>query len=64
MLQSTDWQARAKAAKLPNRPFIDGQYVDSLTDETFACVYPGDGRLLTQVASCNDADVENYSPAQ
>lgn len=58
MLQSIDWHARAKAIKLPNRPFIDGRYVDSLSGETFTCVYPGDGRLLTQVASCNEADVD------
>lgn len=58
MLQEIDWHARAKAVALPNRPFIDGQYVDSLSGETFACIYPGDGRPLTDVASCNAADVD------
>lgn len=58
MLQSIDWHARAKAVKLPTRPFIDGRYVDGLSGETFACVYPGDGRMLAQVASCNEADVD------
>ncbi|UCI32070.1 aldehyde dehydrogenase [Mesorhizobium sp. B4-1-4] len=58
MLQTIDWHARAKSVRLPNRPFIDGQYVESVSNETFACIYPGDGRLLTQVASCNEADVD------
>ena len=58
MLQTIDWQARAKSAHFPNRPFIDGAYVDSLSGETFPCIYPGDGRLLIDVASCNDADVD------
>ncbi|WP_118135463.1 aldehyde dehydrogenase [Oceanicella sp. SM1341] len=58
MLHTIDWHGRAAAAVLPNRPFIDGAYVDSLSGETFDCVYPGDGRVLTQVASCNDADVD------
>jgi len=58
MLQTIDWHARAKSVRLPNRPFIDGQYVDSVSEETFPCVYPGDGWLLTQVASCNEADVD------
>ena len=31
MLQTIDWQARAKSAHFPNRPFIDGAYVDSLS---------------------------------
>jgi gamma-glutamyl-gamma-aminobutyraldehyde dehydrogenase len=58
MLQTIDWHERAKSVRLPNRPFIDGQYVDSVSNETFPCIYPGDGRLLTQVASCSEADVD------
>ena len=58
MLQTINWQARAKSVLMPNRPFIDGRYVDSVSNETFPCVYPGDGRLLTQVTSCNEADVD------
>jgi acyl-CoA reductase-like NAD-dependent aldehyde dehydrogenase len=58
MLHDIDWHARASAVALPNRPFIDGRYVDSLSGETFACVYPGDGRILTEVASCNERDVD------
>jgi acyl-CoA reductase-like NAD-dependent aldehyde dehydrogenase len=58
MLQTIDWHARAKAATLPHRPFIDGRYVDSLSGQTFPCVYPGDGRLLVDMASCDAADVD------
>ncbi len=58
MLQNLDGHPRATAVKLPDRPFIDGKYVDSLSGETFACVYPGDGRVLAQIASCNEGDVD------
>jgi 4-guanidinobutyraldehyde dehydrogenase / NAD-dependent aldehyde dehydrogenase len=58
MLQDIDWHSRAKVAKLPNRPFIDGAFVDSRSGETFACVYPGDGRTLIDMASCGADDVD------
>ena len=58
MLQDIDWHGRAKAAKLPNRPFIDGAFVDSRSGETFPCIYPGDGRTLIDMASCNADDVD------
>ena len=55
---TVDWHDKAKTAKLPSRPFIDGAYVDAKTTETFDCVFPGDGRLLVKVASCGEADVD------
>jgi acyl-CoA reductase-like NAD-dependent aldehyde dehydrogenase len=40
------------------RAFIDGQYVDALSGETFDCTSPIDGTLITQVAACDTADVD------
>lgn len=47
-IQTTNWHDRAKSVTLPSRPFIDGAYVDARTNETFDCIFPGDGRLLVK----------------
>ena len=57
-IQTTNWHDRAKSVTLPSRPFIDGAYVDARTNETFDCIFPGDGRLLVKVASCGQDDVD------
>ncbi|PSJ54300.1 aldehyde dehydrogenase [Kumtagia ephedrae] len=57
-ITTTDWHQKAKAARLPSRPFIDGGFVDARTSETFDCIFPGDGRLVARVASCGEADVD------
>ena len=41
-----------------NRPFIDGQFVDSHSDATFTCVSPGDGSILGEVAACGASDID------
>lgn len=53
-----DWMQRAAALRIPNQAFIDGRYVDAASGETFDCISPIDGRVLTQVASCGAEDVE------
>lgn len=58
LITREEWHGKAQAITMPNRPFIDGTYVDGRTDETFDCIYPGDGRLLTKVTSCGQADVD------
>jgi acyl-CoA reductase-like NAD-dependent aldehyde dehydrogenase len=40
------------------RAFIDGQYVDALSGETFDCVSPIDGSVIAQIAACDAADVD------
>ena len=57
-IQTTNWHDKAKSVTLPSRPFIDGAYVDARTNETFDCIFPGDGRLLVKVASCGQDDVD------
>lgn len=40
------------------RAFIDGERVGSKDEQTFECISPVDGRLLTSVARCGAADVD------
>jgi gamma-glutamyl-gamma-aminobutyraldehyde dehydrogenase/4-guanidinobutyraldehyde dehydrogenase/NAD-dependent aldehyde dehydrogenase len=40
------------------RAFIGGQRVGACSGAVFDCISPVDGRVLTQVARCNQADVE------
>ena len=52
------WHARAAALKIEGRAFIDGQYVDAASGQTFECRSPIDGRLLAKVAACDAPDIE------
>ncbi|GMU45046.1 MAG: aldehyde dehydrogenase [Xanthomonadales bacterium] len=53
-----DWHTRAANLTPPRQAFIDGKAVDAASGETFDCISPVDGRLLTRVASCGAEDVE------
>lgn len=41
-----------------NKAFINGRYVDAISGKTFANVSPIDGKVITQVAECDAADVD------
>ena len=41
-----------------SRPFIDGAFVDSRDDETFALVTPITGQKLADIAACGQQDVD------
>lgn len=66
-LTLADWQQRAQGLKVEGRAFINGQYTPAASGATFECLSPVDGRLLGQVASCDEADanlaVENARQA-
>ena len=51
-----DWEQRAQELKIEGRAFIAGQYIDAVSKATFECLSPVDGRMLAQVASCDEAD--------
>jgi gamma-glutamyl-gamma-aminobutyraldehyde dehydrogenase len=53
-----DWHARAATQTFDGRALIGGRRVAALDGETFACVSPIDGRVLTQVARGRAADVD------
>ena len=48
----------AERVRPEGRAFIDGQYVDALSGETFDCVSPIDGSVIAQIAACDTADVD------
>lgn len=53
-----EWQNQAACLEIRNQAFINGEYVDAISGATFDCESPIDGRLLTQVASCDAADAD------
>ena len=57
-LTLADWQQRARDLHIEGRAFIQGRYTPAAKGEVFDCISPVDGRLLTQVASCDEADAE------
>lgn len=57
-LTRADWELQASQLKFTNQAFINGQYVDAHTKQTFACISPIDGRELTQIARCTSADAD------
>src|SRR5687768_15070189 len=57
-LSHADWEKRAKDLKIEGRAFINGEYTDAASGETFECISPVDGRLLAKVASCDSADAQ------
>ena len=55
-LTRADWEQRAQQLKIEGRAFINGEYTDAASGETFECLSPVDGRFLAKVASCDLAD--------
>ena len=53
-----DWKSRADALSFRNQAFIGGQFVDAASGETFDCINPATGDVLTQVSSCDAEDVD------
>ena len=57
-LSRAEWESKAKALTIRNQAFINGQYVPAASGKTFSCLSPIDGLLITQVAECEQEDVE------
>ena len=57
-LTRADWEQRAKDLKIEGRAYINGEYTAAVSGDTFECISPVDGRLLTSVASCDAADAQ------
>jgi len=52
-----NWFERAAAQSFHGQAFINGAAVDAIDGKTFDCISPIDGHVLTQIASCGEADV-------
>lgn len=57
-LTRADWEQRAQQLKIEGRAYINGEYTAAVSNETFECLSPVDGRLLGKVASCDTADAQ------
>lgn len=55
---SPNWVERAKQLNIQGKSFINGHYVSAVSEQTFDCISPIDGRNLTQVAACDQVDVD------
>ncbi|APE29848.1 aldehyde dehydrogenase PuuC [Halomonas aestuarii] len=53
-----DWQALAASQTLETRAFVDDDFVDALSTETFETINPASGETLARVASCDAPDAE------
>ncbi len=51
-------KSQAEGLSYRNQAFIDGQYVDAASGQTFDCVSPANGKALAQVAACDAEDVD------
>jgi 4-guanidinobutyraldehyde dehydrogenase/NAD-dependent aldehyde dehydrogenase len=51
------WKAKVESVDLPTLPFIDGEFVEGASGETFTDVSPVTGQELCQVASGGDEDI-------
>ena len=58
-LTRADWEQRARDLKIEGRAYINGEYTDAVSAETFECISPVDGRLLGKIA-----DVLRLSPVE
>jgi len=53
-----DWTRRAGQIRFRHQAFIDGKFVDAASGETFDCINPATGAVLTRVASGEAADID------
>ena len=56
-VSTIDWQTRATQLQFRQQAFINGRFVPAASGETFTCISPIDGRVLTEVAACDQEDV-------
>ena len=52
------WKNKVKELNYPNLAFIDGKPAAAQSGNTFDCVNPATGQVLTQIADCDASDVE------
>ncbi len=58
MAVAENWKERTSELDYRNQAFIDNEYVDAASGETFECISPIDGQVLTQIASCDAEDID------
>lgn len=58
MSETINWHKRALELKPQSKIFIDGQFVDAASGETFQDIAPHDDRLITNIAAGDVEDVD------
>ena len=53
-----EWKKLASKISFPNKAFINGKYVDSISGKTFESINPANGEVLTSVSECSEQDVD------
>ncbi|PCI42732.1 MAG: aldehyde dehydrogenase PuuC [Moraxellaceae bacterium] len=56
--EAVDWHARRATLKLNNQAFIGGAYCSALSEATFNCISPVDGKEIAKVVACQQEDVD------
>ncbi|MEZ9512102.1 aldehyde dehydrogenase [Vibrio breoganii] len=56
-MDTTTWHAKAEALSFRTQAFINGEFINSVSGDTFEIINPATGRLLAHVARCDEADV-------
>ncbi|WP_027857160.1 aldehyde dehydrogenase [Marinobacterium jannaschii] len=57
MKSYSEWQALSETLTFRSQAYINGGFQPAESGETFACVNPTNEKLLAEVASCDEADV-------
>jgi acyl-CoA reductase-like NAD-dependent aldehyde dehydrogenase len=52
------WKERATSVSPESKAFIDGDYVAAKSGQTFDCINPATGQVISQIASCQSEDVD------
>jgi acyl-CoA reductase-like NAD-dependent aldehyde dehydrogenase len=56
--EARDPLALSSELDLRTQAFVNGEFVDSLSGETFPCISPSSGQTIAEIASCDEADVD------
>ncbi len=58
-----DWRELAGGLDIRNKAFINGEFVDAASGETYTSINPADGSEIAAIASCDAEDVERVVKA-
>src|ERR1700739_1350704 len=55
--EKTSWHERARSLDIRTKVFINGNYTESASGQTFDSINPGTGKLLARVSSGDTEDI-------
>lgn len=57
MKSYSEWQALSETLTFQGQAYINGDFQPAVSGETFPCINPSTEKVLTDIASCDEADV-------